>query len=516
MDQRAEINRLRQELQQTQLRLATAEAANFPLRQHNQALQQLNLALQRDNAQLTQQLELLKAIVTTQQQQINTLQSRLDALDLTPRNPPPANPSPADPPAWVKPNKQRTTDRPPRSKRKPEHNSARKLDPTPSDTIQHALDNCPCCNRLLSGGQIARRRQVIELPPPAPVVVIEHQVIERWCGVCRRWRAPKLDLHEQVLGQGRIGLRLASLIAGLRFVGRLPLSIIRRLLAQLYSFEMSLGGLAELLQRLGAAVSSAFERLLEQARGSPVLHMDETGWREDGENGYIWELATAGELPLRIYVYDHSRSGAVLSRLLRLGEADSFKGVLISDFYAVYNEYAGVHQRCWVHLLRDLHELKQAHSTQVEVSRWAEAVKGLYAEGERFNAAAAEPSSSERLVKYQQLKRRVLELGQQYARQEGHPCQTLAKRLLRHGDELFQYVRLAGVPSENNLAERGVRPLVVSRKISGGSRSADGTAAHMKLASLIGTWLARGQNPFDELVKLLAQLAAPQTPLPQL
>ena len=36
----------------------------------------------------------------------------------------------------------------------------------------------------------------------------------------------------------------------------------------------------------------------------------------------------------------------------------SFSGVLVSDFYAAYNHYPGLKQRCWAHLLRDIHDLK--------------------------------------------------------------------------------------------------------------------------------------------------------------
>ncbi len=98
-----------------------------------------------------------------------------------------------------------------------------------------------------------------------------------------------------------------------------------------------------------------------------------------------------------------------------------------------------------------------------------------------------------------------MELGRQYAQVEEHPGHALAQRLLRHQDELFVFVEIAGVPADNNLAERGLRPLVVARKISGGSRSEAGSETPMQLASVIGTWLARGQNPFDELLKLLSQ-----------
>ena len=50
-------------------------------------------------------------------------------------------------------------------------------------------------------------------------------------------------------------------------------------------------------------------------------------------------------------------------------------------------------------------------------------------------------------------------------------------------------------PSDNNPAERSLRPLVISRKISGGTRSEQGTETKMALASLFGTWRAQGLNP---------------------
>jgi hypothetical protein len=95
-----------------------------------------------------------------------------------------------------------------------------------------------------------------------------------------------------------------------------------------------------------------------------------------------------------------------------------------------------------------------------------------------------------------------------YAKAKSHPCCALAKRLLRHEDELFQFVLVEGLSADNNLAERSIRPLVVCRKISGGSRSEEGTKTRMGLASLFETWQARKLNPFDECFKLLSQAAS--------
>src|SRR5437899_9916516 len=55
------------------------------------------------------------------------------------------------------------------------------------------------------------------------------------------------------------------------------------------------------------------------------------------------------------------------------------------------------------------------------------------------------------------------------------PQHTLCERVERFLPELFVFVAVPGVPAHNNLAERSIRPLVVARKISGGTRSPKGS-----------------------------------------
>jgi len=78
---------------------------------------------------------------------------------------------------------------------------------------------------------------------------------------------------------------------------------------------------------------------------------------------------------------------------------------------------------------------------------------------------------------------------------EKTPLRTLSQRMERHLHELFVFVVNPLVPPDNNAAERSLRHLVTSRKISGGTRSTAGSAAKMALATLFGTWRLRGENP---------------------
>jgi hypothetical protein len=71
--------------------------------------------------------------------------------------------------------------------------------------------------------------------------------------------------------------------------------------------------------------------------------------------------------------------------------------------------------------------------------------------------------------------------------------------------ELFVFVAVPGVPAENNLAERSVRPFVIARKISGGTRSPQGSDTRTGLFSLFGTWSPQGLNPFLQCLAVLSQ-----------
>lgn len=460
--------------------------------------------LQADHAQLQTEHAELRALVVQLHAQLAAAQQRIAELEQ----------QHTDPPPFVKSNRPKSAEpKPKRKKRAPHHNHGRKR-MTPTRSVAHALERCPDCAYRLQGHSLDYAREVLELPEPQPIEVIEHRIIKRFCPHCKRWHSPKLDLDGVVLGQGRIGVRIASLIAYLRTTLRLPIRRIQAYLSSLHQLHLSTGEIVELLHQLRRTLQDELTQLKQAARASPILHGDETSWRENGQNGYIWAFSTPGDDAIRYYEYDHSRSQAVLKRILD----GKFHGHLVSDFYGGYNAYAGKHQRCWAHLLRDLHALKAAHPQDTDVLAWAQSVRALYDQAHTWLDNHPEPSQAERECAYVALTSGSHQLGLQYARASTHACGALAKRLLRHEDELFQFVLIAGLSASNNLAERSIRPLVVCRKISGGSRSKEGTKTRMGLASLFETWQARKLNPFDECLKRLKEWAsAPrETPLPQI
>jgi transposase len=408
-------------------------------------------------------------------------------------------------PAFVKPKRQKAMGQPqPRKQRAKEHNTSRKRMQA-TRVERHALEHCPDCHYRLRGESLDYSREVIELPPPQPVEVIEHQVVKRWCPHCGGWRSPQLDLKGQVFGQGRIGVGVAALVAYLRTTLRLPVRQVQTYLATLHALQLSVGEIVELAHDVRHQLQGQADQLLAQVRRQPVVHQDETGWRQDGQNGYLWATVSAGPEAVRYYHYSPSRSHHVARHLL----GERFGGILVSDFYAAYNLIPGLHQRCWSHLLRDLHALKEAHAARDDVTGWAEQVRQRYDDARLWLQAHPAATSEQRRQTYHELYQRACSLGRQYAFEGGHPCWALAKRLLRHQEELFLFVLVPDLPADNNLAERSLRPLVIMRKISGGSRSDEGSKTRLTLASLLATWQARHLNPFVECLTALQHPALP-------
>jgi hypothetical protein len=92
---------------------------------------------------------------------------------------------------------------------------------------------------------------------------------------------------------------------------------------------------------------------------------------------------------------------------------------------------------------------------------------------------------------------------------DGEPNERrIAARMLRHRNELTAFLWDKGLDGTNNAAERAIRPAVVARKISGGSRSKNGADAWAKLASLLRTASQQGKRLIDTIKAMLQTIGA--------
>ena len=336
-----------------------------------------------------------------------------------------------------------------------------------------------------------RTREVIELPTE-PIRIIEHKIMARHCGVCGKREVATPDLSDSVIGQGRLGVRLMSLIAYLDTACRMPVRTIKRLLEGLYGLTLSVGEICSVLDKVAEKGKSYYEKLLTHIRESNVVNADETGWRENGKNGYAWSFSTPGT---HYFVCQRNRSGDVVREVLTTG----FSGALVSDFYAAYRYHIlGPHQYCWPHLLRDIHALKEQHPKDKKVMAFARNVYALFLKAKDYTHT----NVFTRQKKRREYEERIRKLANGHTDAD-RPERVLAERILKHSHGLFVFVERTDVPADNNAAERALRPLVVMRKVSGGTRSEQGSKTVAVLMSLFCTWHARGENAMQTCQKML-------------
>jgi len=360
----------------------------------------------------------------------------------------------------------------------------------------------------------ARLRGVPLAPPPDPAPEIKPASARREQKT-RKKRAPE---HKRVLpepvgleagriGRCRFGPRLIAAIATMATVERLPGRMIQDRLKREYGLTISHGGIVGLLKRMATRGQPAYEQLNQDVRASPVVHGDETGWREAGQHTTVWTVST----PQVVYVHHGRRTNEEIDGIL----GADFGGTIVADCYAGYDHFLGPKQRCWAHLLRDLDQLLHQHGQDTETVAWVEGIRWIY-EQARIPRPAAEEGSTPQAVRAREHRARQCEalvlLLCPAQPDPALPYATLANRLRKHLTELFTFVRDPLVPPTNNAAERSLRPLVIARKVSGGTRSEDGSTTRMTLYSLCATAKLQGQDPTVVYQQLL--LAPPGAPSP--
>lgn len=398
-------------------------------------------------------------------------------------------------PSWVKPNVKKKRNH---ARKHRGQGFARKLD-TPTKQVFHSFDVCPHCEGELGKPSVSYTRQTIDIPP-TPVEVTEHVVCKRWCFQCKKRVAPKLNLSGIAVGHQRVGIRLMSMIAMFKEAFRQPLATIQSYFAILHNLHLSEGELILLLHTTARRGKPTYDGLVTQLRQSKSVHADETGGRENGRNGYTWNFNTDR---IKVLLYRHTREKTVVTEAL----GDDFEGVLVSDFYAAYNVHTGFHQRCWVHYLRDIKKLKEDYPKDRRLRLWASRIHTLYTDAKVWPGPDATlpqgTKEQQRIQKQREFEDQLKRLCKKWVLQDS-PMSTLCARAIKFLPEMFVFIRCEGVASDNNAAERSVRHDVISRKISGGTRSPKGSETKSILGSLFGTWKLQNLNPLLQCQVLLA------------
>ena len=372
----------------------------------------------------------------------------------------------------------------------PEHIDEHIDVPVPRDAGGAAC--CPKCSVQLA--EVETHDRIVEDIIPSKVVTRCYHTTSGYCPNCRKRiesRAPEQPPAVDI-PHGQIGINALATAALLRIQCHLPYRLGTQLLADLPGLTISPGAVTKQIHRMSHWLEGEYHRLQVFLRGAPVAHMDETTWRVNGINQWLWTLLDDRHT---LFHVDKSRGQKVVEKLL--GEV--FGGVLVSDFYCGYSKLSSRKQKCLVHLLRELRETG-IKSPAFAKGSFCRRLKRLLKEMLLLKKNKPEMEAQAYQRRGRQMEGRLKELAQQ--RWEEPHADRLAARLRKHEKELTVFLWEDAVDGTNNAAERALRPAVVMRKITGGSRSERGARATAILMSVLRT--ARQQNrPLFETIKTL-------------
>jgi transposase len=467
------------------------------LRGENQHLRVELVAMRPRAYRAEQQIDRLQQQVQKLKQENKILKQQVVDLTAQVKHKPKAKP-----PAFVKANVESKRRRKPG--RRPGHAAALRPKPPRIDVREEVpfprdacgKPSCPECRAQLM--DVKRHENVVEDLIPAKVVVTCYQTMSGYCPCCRkriRSRGPDQPPPAD-LPHGQLGLNALATAAVMRVCYRLPLRQISKLMAQLPGLKVSPGAIARQIKRLGKWLNRQYDRLKLVLRAAGVVHADETGWRTNGKNGYLWTLTNADHT---LYHVDRSRGGDVIRELL--GPSFGHGGqTLISDFYSVYDRFEGQQQKCLTHLLRELRETV-GQRPELDDHIFFKRGKRLIQDMLRLKRQREKLRKGDYIHQVDLLEKRLEQLSRQTWGDAD--ADRLTGRLRKYRPKLTTFLHHPAVDGTNNAAERALRPAVVMRKITGGSRSEAGARAWAILASVMRTAEQQGREVLETIKTLL-------------
>lgn len=372
-----------------------------------------------------------------------------------------------------------------------------------TNTINHPLTHCSDCGTLLSRlKQIARYvEDLASLTELSKLLknIEKHIIGSGYCPNCKKRKIAK-DISPQV---SILGENVKKFVCYLSIVMRLSFEQISSFLSDAAGFQLSDGEITACLDEQAVKLTPEKDRLLQKIRGAPGRHYDETGWpvQREGQGNYGWiNRPTVGEET--IFLMGRSRGKG--NALELQGEVDNQVG--ISDDYGAYANMFKEHQLCMAHpnrKLRDLAESKTLSVTSKAVcAKTYDAFRILYADLEKTLATVYEKDSW--LAKRGEYIKQIREIAV-ITENDPQKLKAIKEGLDRNAEKYFTCLTKPGIPADNNKAERGLRHIVLKRKISYGSKSQKGADTMGILCStILSAWWNKPTNFFAAYNQMLA------------
>ena len=330
--------------------------------------------------------------------------------------------------------------------------------------------------------------QQIELPEKM-YKVIEHRARKYLDPVTGKTHiAPMPDSIRKC---GLLGADVTTSIAFMKGRCHMSYTTIKEFFKELMKLDISRGILCKATQKVSKSLQPSYDQLARLLPDESQVNVDETGHHDDGDLHWTWCFDTPD---YSLFKIDKSRGSKVLEEML----GKDFAGIIGADYWGAYRKYSRLFdvrmQYCMSHLIRDIRFLAE-HNVK-KLSRWGsellEWLKKLFDTLHRRDKLTAKGY----LCSMEKIKAGFL------SRMRRPPDHKLAEKLARRfkgkaAENYFRFLSEPEVEPTNNGTERQIRPVVIDRRITQGTRGQAGMRWCERIWTTIATCKKQQRNVFD-------------------
>jgi transposase len=297
-------------------------------------------------------------------------------------------------------------------------------------------------------------------------------------------------IPDEIRKGGLLGAGITAAVAFMKGGCHMSYTTIQQFFKELFELNISRGMLCKATQKASCSLQPAYEQLVERLPKESQIGVDETGHHDEGRLHWTWCFDTPDYSLFRI---DKSRGCEVLEKML----GRDFGGLVCADYWGAYRKYARLFdvrmQYCMAHLIRQVRFLAE-HSIK-KLSRWGnfllEWLKKLFKTLHRRSRYTLKGFT----VAMERIKDGFLRLVRR------PPDHALAKKLARRfrgkaAEDYFRFLTEPKLEPTNNGTERQIRPVVIDRRITQGTRGEAGMRWCERIWTVLATCKKQNRNVF--------------------
>jgi len=370
-------------------------------------------------------------------------------------------------------------------------------------------NRCPTCEFT---GELTlshfEKASVTELPSLPRVEVTVYNVPVVLCPQCGkkiRGEHPDLQAGQWGATAHRIGPQLEATIHTIRHEVAVSERKLPRVLELLLGLRLTQSAINQAAMRLAGDGSPLANHVLElekQLRQAAYVHHDDTGWRMGGEQAWVGAYRSED---VALFKVNPQHTSAELRAVL----GDQFQGTLVCDRYSVYDakQFAEMsQQKCLAHVIRNISDVAaQVKGRAGQGLAYLLRLKENMQDALKVHRDFQQGKTTERQFRFLS----GLTRGRIHRLLSRTDLRTPESERLRAGlwkqqekGRLLHFLEKPEIPPTNNAAERQLRRVVITRKVSQCSKNKRGAETHMRIKSVVETARLRGQDPVEVLVSL--------------